>query len=306
LEQNPWFCPRPRGAVTLELTPGVYTPRNGYWFAWLALQGYGSRDTLQKLARVGVVETALFNDRATSLRGFVASSRDFTVLSFAGSGDVKDWINNLTFGQVRDDAHGVPGRVHQGFHQALSGSWNGIANEVVRQSRRGTRPVYVTGHSLGGAMAVLSAARLAAAGVPIAGVYLYATPRVGDETFAQHFDARLGSRTWRFNNNEDVIPHLAPAAATAGNFAALFPEPLGKFFLQGFTEARYEHVGALFRFDARGRLTGPHTEDLQLEDAFWKSIHARSDGKNVLHKALLNWRAIGDHVPASSFCYLGG
>lgn len=303
--KRPWdalFCNQ-RPNDTIRLDPAdTFSLRTSYWMAWLSLQGYGSQRAKPKLRKAGFSRFRVIEDRATGLLGFIASTPDFTVVSYSGSADMKDWLHDLTFDQIRDTTWAFPGRFHRGFYNAIQGRWQEILDETSRQSAG--KPVYVTGHSLGGAMAILTAARLANAGLPVASVYAFAAPRVGDEEFAARYDALLGARTWRFNNNEDIIPHLGPSSGSALEFSRLFVGEMGSFLHDFFVDARYSHVGTLLRFDPNGVVGVPEREDLAQERAFWNAIYERSDGKNLLQKALLNWRLAGDHIPNSNFCYL--
>jgi len=65
------------------------------------------------------------------------------------------------------------------------------------------RPLWITGHSLGGALAALSFARIPEA----TGLYLYGTPRVGDKDFLNHFEGRP---VWRIENARDPVPMVPP------------------------------------------------------------------------------------------------
>ena len=71
--------------------------------------------------------------------------------------------------------------------------------------------IYVTGHSLGAALAHLTAAAIAAEfGVkPV--TYTFSGPRAGDSSFAAATRA-AGLETWRIFNTEDIVPTVPPAA----------------------------------------------------------------------------------------------
>lgn len=69
--------------------------------------------------------------------------------------------------------------------------------------------VWITGHSLGGALAVLAAARLKLQGIA-PHVYTFGQPRVAFGEFADRFDAELSGRLWRFVNQSDLVPRLPP------------------------------------------------------------------------------------------------
>ena len=64
-------------------------------------------------------------------------------------------------------------------------------------------PIWVTGHSLGGAMATLVSHRLAVEGFPVRAVYTYGSPRPGDRNFRDAY--RLPN--YRFVNDNDLVPH---------------------------------------------------------------------------------------------------
>ena len=70
--------------------------------------------------------------------------------------------------------------------------------------------IYVTGHSLGGAIAVLTAAELSLEKYDynLATVYTYGKPRVGNKKFASWFDDRLDG--FRIIHNKDIVPANPP------------------------------------------------------------------------------------------------
>src|SRR5258708_4320788 len=69
-----------------------------------------------------------------------------------------------------------------------------------------------TGHSLGGALAVLAAARAAAARRAISAVYTFGMPRTGNAAFADDYNRRLGDRTYRLVYGSDIVPTVPPSA----------------------------------------------------------------------------------------------
>ena len=93
-------------------------------------------------------------------------------------------------------------------------------------------PLLITGHSLGGALALLCAHRLALQTVPIHSVHTFGQPRVGDHAFAAAYDSLLGDRTYRVVNQNDVVPRLPGVL-------------LG-----------YQHAGHLAFLNGAGRLVG--------------------------------------------------
>jgi hypothetical protein len=141
------------------------------------------------------------------------------VLSFRGT-EPANVINWLTDTDVVEKPLGK-GLVHQGFFANLEAIWEEICLELEEAGRPAGRRaplerLYITGHSLGGGMAVLAAARLmldeeSAFGRLLHGVYTFGQPAVGNVDFANEWAPRFGHRLHRHIFAEDVVPHLPPA-----------------------------------------------------------------------------------------------
>lgn len=91
------------------------------------------------------------------------------------------------------------GRVHPGFYRAFES-----VQEQIQQvlNAHGDDPLYITGHSLGGALAVVASRYLQHP--QTAATYTYGGPRVGDELFFS--DYRLP--VYRVVNGADVVARL--------------------------------------------------------------------------------------------------
>ncbi|WP_437980327.1 lipase family protein [Sorangium sp. So ce117] len=76
--------------------------------------------------------------------------------------------------------------------------------------------LYITGHSLGAALAVIAAAlietddQLTGLRSALRGVYTYGQPMVGDSTFATEFDEKLGKKLFRHVYSRDIVPRMPP------------------------------------------------------------------------------------------------
>jgi triacylglycerol lipase len=153
-----------------------------------------------------------FDHRDT--QGFVVENSDVTVVAFRGTqpGRAMDWFVDLNAIQRPWD-HRV-GRVHGGFYDALKAIWGAVlpdARRVLpeRLRTRGQRTVWMTGHSLGGALAELCAAQAALVeGIPVQGVYTFGQPRVGTSEFARTMHDTFGARIYRIVNDRDIVPRV--------------------------------------------------------------------------------------------------
>jgi triacylglycerol lipase len=153
-----------------------------------------------------------FDHRDT--QGFVVQNEDAIIVAFRGTqpGRPMDWF--IDFGAIHRSFDHPIGTVHGGFYDALKAVW-GMALPDARRilperlRSRGNRSVWITGHSLGGALAELCAAQAALVEtIPIQGVYTFGQPRVGNDAFAKAVNDALGSRIHRIVNNRDIVPRV--------------------------------------------------------------------------------------------------
>ena len=97
--------------------------------------------------------------------------------------------------------HHLGGRVHRGFYAEYDKVIPGIKEALAKHNKKGTKTIWVTGHSLGGAMAVLVAAELQ----PNGGLHTFGQPRVGNAEFLKSLD---GIKYYRYRNNNDIVTAL--------------------------------------------------------------------------------------------------
>ena len=149
------------------------------------------------------------------------------VVAFRGTEtkNLQDWRTDLKAGFTPE----CGGNVHCGFQGAVNHIWESLVVTIL-QFRTNNQNLVLTGHSLGGALATLSAIRLVKAGQAVDALYSYGSPRVGNRAFRSEFNAVLLDRTFRFVNDEDGVARLPLKA-------------LG-----------YCHVGQKFYFDRSGDL----------------------------------------------------
>lgn len=124
-----------------------------------------------------------------------------TIVAFRGSSEIRDWLVNAQFGFWSDKY----GRVHRGFVFA----WASVAAKVI-ESVGPHDAVYLTGHSLGGALALIAARDLVKNLVYPTAVVTFGAPRVGDAAWCRDYDAILGGRTDQFVAQGDPVPLVPP------------------------------------------------------------------------------------------------
>lgn len=142
------------------------------------------------------------------MSGYVAMSDEVVVVVFRGTDmfSPKDWLANADAFWQKDVGRGR--KVHKGFYRG----YERFANQIKRiLSGRNPKYIWVTGHSLGGAMATCCAYDWVINRMPLTGIITFGQPRVGNPMFARFMDYQVGTRYIRFRNGEDVVPSVPPA-----------------------------------------------------------------------------------------------
>ena len=174
--------------------------------------------------------------------GFVGRNRTSgnVVVTFRGTQSIEDWLSNFSFPQV---AHPW-GHAEKGFKE-LYDQCSAATKAAVQQAPAGSS-VFVAGHSLGSALATLATADLADSGLsPGVSMYNFASPRVGDRSFADRFNGRVASR-WRIVNTEDIVTTVP--IATPELTSSSSPHSAFAMFLMLAHHLDYEHVGNAVSF----------------------------------------------------------
>ena len=126
---------------------------------------------------------------------------------------ILDWWQDIVDSEPKPLA-GVPGKVHCGFKDAVETIWAPLLDRVdAFRSMFPGKPVYLTGHSKGGPMATISAARThfdAGVAWKPAAVYTYASPHPGNQDFVNGFPLTTIPVT-RYENYLDVVPLVPPS-----------------------------------------------------------------------------------------------
>lgn len=144
------------------------------------------------------------------IMGFVGrnDATQTMIVSFRGTETPEDWLKDfdslaVPFGDINGS-----GLIHQGFAAVYLTIRNSVIAGVDAAKVNATS-MWVTGHSLGGAVALLSALDFAKNAVPPLApqLYTFAGPRVGDDTFKNLFDAAI-PLCYRVFNRWDIVPQL--------------------------------------------------------------------------------------------------
>jgi hypothetical protein len=173
--------------------------------------------------------------------GVYGARNDAVILAFAGTdpGILQTVITDV---EARRDT----GDIHEGFQEAFEVAKNDVQAAANLAATSG-KPLFITGHSLGGALAALAAKYCASRGATPCAVYTFGMPRVGGKRFAEEYNSSsLGAVTYRLVHGDDIVPRLPPS------------------------QLDYRHVGRVLqcategKFDSREKLSALGSDDPSL------------------------------------------
>jgi triacylglycerol lipase len=186
-----------------EKEPG-YSLENAMILADFSNLAYFEKPFVQKQLEIwDYTLLAWLEDKETDTQGLVAGKDDYIIICFRGTNSVTDMVFDAWFSKV--PAFGGIGKVHKGFQKALESIWPQLKKKIDKNSK-----IFLTGHSLGGALAILTAHRLTLENYTLAAVYTYGAPRVGNREFKKTYDDLLKDKTFLHINYTDIVPTAAP------------------------------------------------------------------------------------------------
>jgi len=139
-----------------------------------------------------------------SSQAILIEHEDFICMAFRGTDQIRDWFDNLDI-RKREELFGV---FHEGFWLATQDIWAQIYNDYRHAYKKKGRPLFLTGHSLGGAMATIAAARLIDEDIPFTSVYTFGQPRTMGRETGRKFNSECKDRFYRFCNDKDLVTRL--------------------------------------------------------------------------------------------------
>ncbi len=175
----------------------------------LAYDNQAEEDKLKKeLLSLDLTLKETFDEKGT--QAIIVESEKFYVLAFRGTE-----ANSMADIKTDFKANKVPcesgGNMHQGFKDAFSLVHNEIQTYINKQLK--DKPLFITGHSLGGALATVATKKLVYE--QIAACYTYGSPRVGDEEWM----LGIKSPVYRLVNSADPVTMLPPGSETVDIFS---------------------------------------------------------------------------------------
>lgn len=273
--------------------------------SWMSLIAYYPANLVNEELRghLGVLENVShirpIGDTKTDTELYIFSKNDspesassgVVAVGIRGSepSSLRDWLfTDFRFSHRPAFGDGKEGRnLHQGFYEALESVWDELYIELKSRCKEFKKfKLLVCGHSLGGALAVLVAAKLQhlyettrskkekallATILKNIIVQTFGQPRVGNKAFCEWYDKSLKSVTIRHIYGMDVVPRVPPEK--------------GVWFKEK-NKDDWRHCGKQVHYSKKGMKT-PDKEVLKFSDLFF----------NGVKKPLTIRRALHNHVP---------
>ena len=166
-------------------------------------------------------------------QAYLGTTDNAIVVAFRGSealtsiDGVKDWLltNARNFlvlpeGRIGTDfaAAGVGARFHRGFMDALAEIWAPLFRRVEQTVGEKGRPIWVTGHSLGGALALLFAWRLHQNFLTVHQVCTFGAPMIGNAAAADAFQREFRGNIYRYVDYRDLVPRLPTVSLLSNEY----------------------------------------------------------------------------------------
>jgi len=155
-------------------------------------------------------------DSSDDCQGLIAvnSQMKVVVVAFRGTVGSSQFVHEIKdvmkdFEYFTDSHNKSRGKAFKYFYDAANILWGVVSPEISKDEYKDYQ-FYFTGHSLGGAIAALSAFRATIEGIINDGriqLYTFGEPRVGDHILAGNIDAAI-TRKYRVIHWRDPVPHM--------------------------------------------------------------------------------------------------
>ena len=130
-------------------------------------------------------------------------------IGFRGSSNIQNWISNIKIILIHPYADNSIA-VDKGFYDLYDILKPDVMSIISDMTRKyGTKKLFITGHSLGGALATISAFDIMYNVFPYDVSYLitFGSPRVGNVYFSDYFNA-YSIYSKRITHYYDIVPHV--------------------------------------------------------------------------------------------------
>ena len=187
---------------------------NAYWMSILSREAYVKKsDTDQAPDEARILSTlkaeddgfiSVFGVDKNSAQAILVEHQDYLCMAFRGTNEIADWLDNINAFATEE----LFGAFHRGFWNSTEDVWAPIFAKYQSLNSARKRPLFITGHSLGGAMATVAAAKLIHLDLPFTSIYTFGQPRVMTRDTSRIYNMECMNRHFRFHNNNDLVTRV--------------------------------------------------------------------------------------------------
>ncbi len=198
-------------SVPFDNKTEYFSMSNAWWLSELSFLAYEEGKTVENILKSLGLEVSFFNSARWDGEAYVAYDDEKVFLVYRGTEptNLQDMMTDIRLNKVKTDKEGG---VHSGFKQHFDDLEKEFRiGSMLSALLSGKRKLYITGHSLGAALAVY-AAYYYSEKVPVTrkeeySLYTFGAPKVGDESFMRKFDE---VKVYRVVHKNDIICRLPP------------------------------------------------------------------------------------------------
>jgi len=140
---------------------------------------------------------------------------DTIFISYRGSSDILNWIDNLHFGKMKPYLYHNEIEVEKGFYQEFNSSYHDIKKELPKLiNKYNNNKILITGHSAGASMGTLLYFQLIYDNnfdYQLPYLITFGSPRVGNIEFVDrmlNYQKRKDTISYRVTHYYDIVPHV--------------------------------------------------------------------------------------------------
>lgn len=277
---------------------------NRFLLAHLSMKVYNTNDLAQwafeehlriTYGHHGINDVRLFRDVVTGADGGVFITDQAVIVAFRGTtvdnGSFADQFADINRKIKLIKINNREVGVHTGFWDAAYSVypevWSLVANEVA-----GGKKLWLTGHSLGGAMACMTAFRFQYMdGIPVQGLVTYGAPRVGNADFHKQIEQVTDNANPLVESTQRFVLDGDPAP-TFWNYGYDYLKRKHAYFHFGRTHTIFKESNASYRFEYdSGELRMDWIPTWELYDRLSTGIHMEYEDALIQEVAvkLLAW-----------------
>ncbi len=201
-------------------TAVTHDNNNAWWLAELSSLIYNNeafvRQQLKQVFAIGDNNITWLCDPKTDTQGVILELDDCYIIAFRGTefytprmltfsrlrSTCNDLITDLKCSKITDSVN-KDIAVHQGFHDALKEVWKTLKQVIDKNDK----PLWLTGHSMGGAISTIAAIRLTHR---VKALYSYGMPCVGGDELSTYCSQQFPDKIFRYVNENDFVVSVMP------------------------------------------------------------------------------------------------